>query len=143
VVAGPQDEYSAPELRHARPLLAKNQLILLDHVPAPHLAALYAGALFLVFPSLYEGFGLPPFEAMAHGCPVLAARTSSLPEVCGEAALYIDPYNVDDMAEKIDAMLSDEKLRQSLRAKGDEQLARFSPDRHRRQVAEAYASVLR
>jgi glycosyltransferase involved in cell wall biosynthesis len=142
VAAGPQDKYSDEELRHARPLLERKQLILLDHVPAAHLPALYAGALFLVFPSLYEGFGLPAVEAMAHGCPVLAANTSSLPEVCGEAALYLDPYNVDDMAEKIAVMLEDEKLRRDLRKKGDQRLLRFSANHHRHQLAEAYAAVL-
>ncbi len=142
VVAGPRGKQSPEELRYAPPLLARNRLVLLDHVPRPHLDALYAGALFLVFPSLYEGFGLPPVEAMAHGCPVLAARTASLPEVCGDAALYLDPYDVDDMAEKIDALLRDDKLRDLLRQKGEARLTRFSPERHRRQLAEAYATVL-
>ena len=71
------------------------------------LKALYQHALALVFPSLYEGFGRPPLEAMACGCPVLAAHAASLPEVCGDAALYFDPLSVGDMAAALQRMVGD------------------------------------
>jgi glycosyltransferase involved in cell wall biosynthesis len=71
------------------------------HVPIGELARLYQTAAALVYPSLYEGFGQPPLEAMASGCPVAVARTAALPEVCGDAADYFDPMSVDDMAEAI------------------------------------------
>lgn len=87
------------------------------------LKALYANALALVFPSLYEGFGLPPLEAMACGCPVAAARTASLPEVCGDAALYFDPRDVDDIAASLRRLCAEADLRARLRAAGARRVA--------------------
>jgi len=93
------------------------------------LKRLYAQATALVMPSLYEGFGLPPLEAMASGTSVVAARAASLPEVCGEAALYIDPYRVDDMAAAITTICGDVELRESLVAAGRERVKGFSWER--------------
>jgi glycosyltransferase involved in cell wall biosynthesis len=90
------------------------------------LKALYAHALGLVFPSLYEGFGLPPLEAMACGCPVAAARAASLPEVCGDAALYFDPHDVDDIAAALRRLCGDAELRARLRVAGTRRVARFT-----------------
>jgi glycosyltransferase involved in cell wall biosynthesis len=78
------------------------------------LAAHYASARALVYPSLYEGFGLPPLEAMSHGCPVAAAAAGSIPEVVGEAAVLFDPEDLDAMAGAIDTVVSDEDLRRTL-----------------------------
>ena len=88
------------------------------HLPDLVLKQLYAGADTLVLPSLYEGFGLPPVEAMAAGCPVLVSRAAALPEVCQDAALYCDPLDVSDMAAQLKRILSDKELRQSLRQRG-------------------------
>ncbi len=90
------------------------------------LKALYGSAQALVFPSLYEGFGLPPLEAMGQGCPVLAARAASLPEVCGEAALYFDPHDDADITRAMGRLLDDAALRQQLQAAGLRQAARYS-----------------
>ncbi|AXE91933.1 glycosyltransferase family 4 protein [Paraburkholderia sp. DD10] len=82
------------------------------------LKALYGNAGCLIFPSLYEGFGLPPLEAMYCGCPVIASTRTSIPEACGDAAMYCDATSVDDIAEKISLMMTDDALRQRYRAKG-------------------------
>lgn len=96
----------------------------------------------LVFPSLYEGFGLPPLEAMACGCPVLVSDAASLPEVCGDAALYFDPYNSEDIAEKILEMLSNKELREELRQKGLVQAHRFSWEKCAEKVISVIEEVL-
>jgi glycosyltransferase involved in cell wall biosynthesis len=87
------------------------------------LRALYAYAQALVFPSTYEGFGLPPLEAMAEGCPVVAADAGALPEVCGPAALYVDPHSADSIAEGMRRVLRDRALRARLVAAGRERAA--------------------
>ena len=78
--------------------LPASRVRMLGGVPDEELHALYRHAAWFIFPSLYEGFGLPPLEAMANGCPVLAARAASIPEVCGDAALYFDPHDADSLA---------------------------------------------
>lgn len=96
----------------------------------------------LVFPSLYEGFGLPPLEAMACGCPVIVSNAASLPEVCGDAALYCDPYNPEDIANKIQMLLSDAKLRESLRQKGLERAKQFTWEKCARETWAVIEKVL-
>jgi len=91
-----------------------------------NLPALYSGADAFVFPSLYEGFGLPPLEAMACGCPVIVSKTTSLPEVCGDAAYYIDPYSIGSITDAINKVLTDDTLRQLLREKGLKRAKLFS-----------------
>jgi len=90
---------------------------------------LYRRASLFVFPSFYEGFGFPPLEAMACGCPVIASQTPSLMEVCGDAAYYVDPYDVEGIAEGIFRVLSDEGLRESLICRGLERARFFSGER--------------
>ncbi|MFA6521065.1 MAG: glycosyltransferase family 1 protein [Candidatus Gracilibacteria bacterium] len=82
------------------------------------LAVFYHLAKIFVYPSLYEGFGLPPLEAMASGCPVICSNISSLPEVCGNAALMFNPNSVDELKSAIEKLLADEKLRAELKEKG-------------------------
>ncbi len=95
-------------------------------VDQARLGQYYAHADLLVFPSLYEGFGLPPLEAMACGCPAVVSRAASLPEVCGSAAEYFDPLNVDEMVRKITEVLRNKKLRTRMIALGKQQARRFS-----------------
>ncbi|MEK7091007.1 MAG: glycosyltransferase family 1 protein [Patescibacteria group bacterium] len=90
------------------------------------LVDLYHGALAFVFPSLIEGFGLPGLEAMAAGLPVIAARASCLPEVYGDAALFFDPHDPVDLADKIKALLIDSKLRQKMINLGKSQVKKYS-----------------
>ena len=105
-------------MRRAAELRVAERVRHLGHVPAETLPALYRGAQGMVFPSLYEGFGSPPLEAMACGCPVASSPAASLREVCGDAALTLDPTDPDAMASAIDRLLSDDSLRRRLRAAG-------------------------
>jgi glycosyltransferase involved in cell wall biosynthesis len=93
-------------------------LIVLGYITDEELKALYLNALGYIFPSYYEGFGLPILEAMHCGCPVLCARAASLPEVAGEAALFFDPMKASDIAQTIDNIFLDQKLRNDLIQKG-------------------------
>jgi glycosyltransferase involved in cell wall biosynthesis len=98
---------------------------LTGRVEAAHLPALYRGAQALIYPSLYEGFGLPPVEAMACGTPVITSNTTSLPEAVDNAALTFDPVNVDQLANTIERIICDAALRAELRQRGLAQAARF------------------
>jgi glycosyltransferase involved in cell wall biosynthesis len=97
-----------------------------DFIPDEDLAALYLGASLFVFPSCYEGFGLPPLEAMACGVPTITSNASSLPEVAGDAAIQIDPNDVQGLADAMRAVLTKPALAHSLREKGLKQAQRFS-----------------
>lgn len=125
---GGRKEYT-DELKRAVKEFDIKRVRFLKYVPTPELPALYAAATALVYPSLYEGFGLPPLEAMACGCPVIVSNTSSLPEVCGNAACYIDPKNEDEMAEVMVAVVSDGGLRLKLKNKGLSRAKLFSWDK--------------
>ncbi len=111
-------------------------------VPDSTLAILYRLAGVFVFPSLYEGFGLPPLEAMASGTPVITSNVSSLPEVVDDAALLIDPHEPDSIADAIRRVLTDERLREDLRQRGLERSRHFSWERSIRRVREIYDEVL-
>lgn len=102
------------------------QIDLLGEISKPKLQKLYASATALVFPSLYEGFGLPPLEAMASGCPVIASRSASIPEVCGEAALYFDPQSFQELAKQMERVASDKFLQEHLIQKGFQRSSLFS-----------------
>jgi glycosyltransferase involved in cell wall biosynthesis len=104
----------------------RDRVLFPSFVPDEDLPALYALASLLVFPSLYEGFGLPIAEAMACGTPVVTSNASSLPEVAGDAALYFDPRDTDAMADALRRALTDDALRVELRAKGFAQAKKFS-----------------
>lgn len=93
------------------------------------LISLYSNAVCFIYPSLYEGFGIPPLEAQACGCPVVCSNAASLPEVCGNNVVYFDPYSIEDMRDKIQMVLDNEKLRDELRVKGLENVKRFSWER--------------
>lgn len=104
----------------------QDQVIFADYIPYAELPLWYNAADIFIYPSLYEGFGLPPLEAMACGTPVITSSVSSLPEVVGEAAITVDPLNVDALAAAIAGLLADPVLYQRLKADGPRRAARFS-----------------
>ena len=104
----------------------RSRVRLLPRASDEQLAAAYRAAHLLVYPSLYEGFGFPPLEAMAAGCPALVSRTSALPEICGDAAFYFDPTRVEELISVIDQLMGSERLRTAKRAAGLEQVKRYS-----------------
>ena len=105
------------------------------------LAALYRLATVFVFPSLYEGFGLPPLEAMASGTPVVASNTSSLPEVLGDAAVLVDPYSAQSIASGIQQVLDDPVLRETLRTRGLERARGYSWETSVQRTLDVYRDV--
>ena len=111
-------------------------------VPDRTLAILYRLAGVFVFPSLYEGFGLPPLEAMASGTPVITSNVSSLPEVVGDAALLVDPHDAAAIADAMRRVLSDASLREDLKRRGLVRAGDFSWERSVRRVHEIYTEVL-
>ncbi|TAK93182.1 MAG: glycosyltransferase family 1 protein [Aquabacterium sp.] len=98
--------------------VASDRIKWLGYVSDSELRALYEGAMCFVFPSIYEGFGIPPLEAMQCGCPVLAANAASIPEVCGDAAMYFDPRDAAQLAQLLLSVADDHALRETLRQKG-------------------------
>jgi len=102
----------------------------------------YCGAKVLAHPSLYEGFGFTPLEAMACGCPVVVSNISSLPEVCGDAAYYVDPYNVENIAEGMAKVLIDENLRNTLVQNGFERIKLFNWEKAAKDALKVFEEVI-
>jgi glycosyltransferase involved in cell wall biosynthesis len=126
---------------HARQSGIADQIDFLNYVPDADLAALYSACEAFVFPSLYEGFGLPPLEAMACGAPVVCSNTSSLPEVVGDAALLVNPHAANEIADAIERVLTNPALRDELRAKGLAHAQKFSWERTARETLAIYKRV--
>jgi glycosyltransferase involved in cell wall biosynthesis len=137
-------------LRHKRPELItlmeelkayQNRVIFTGYVPDEDLSALYSGAKAFIFPSLQEGFGLPILEAMQCGTPVISSNATSLPEVAGEAAILINPYDKDELSQAMLNLLSDEKLRNELTQKGIERAKQFSWSKCAQETVEIYKKI--
>jgi len=138
VIAGHWDNRYLEAKRFVEEQGLQEQVVFAGPVAEADLPALYSGASLFVFPSLYEGFGLPVIEAMACGAPVVCSNTSSLPEAAGDAALLVDPLDANALAEAIIRALANDELRHALREKGLAQAAKFSWEQTARETHKAY-----
>ncbi len=121
---------------------ARDRIDIAGYVTAEKLNQLYSTAKVFAFVSLDEGFGLPILEAMAYGVPVLSSNRSALPEVCGDAALTVDPLSVDEIASSLNTLVTDEHLRDSLREKGHTRAAEFSWENCARETYRVYEELV-
>jgi glycosyltransferase involved in cell wall biosynthesis len=119
----------------------ERQVRRLEYVPRDQLFSLIRGARALLFPSIYEGFGLPVIEAMALGTPVVTSNVSSLPEVAGNAALLVDPYSIADIARAISAVEGDADLRAAMTERGRTQAKKFAPEAYDMRLAQLYEKL--
>lgn len=119
----------------------QNDVRFMGFVPIDMLRIFYDAAKVFVFPSLYEGFGLPPLEAMAHGTPVVTSNLSSLPEVVGNAAILVNPENVFEIMRALHRVLLDQAMRDRLKQRGYEQVQKFSWDASARKILHEYERV--
>jgi glycosyltransferase involved in cell wall biosynthesis len=119
----------------------ENDVILIGRVQDADVNYLYNAASMLVFPSFYEGFGLPPLEAMACGTPVIVSKIKVMPEIVGDAALLVDPHDVEDLTVAMNRLLTDESLRQDLIAKGYKRADKFSWEKAARETLDVYHQV--
>lgn len=131
------------DLVQIQTLTHKNtNIIRLGFIPNHDLIGIYRLATVFVMPSLYEGFGLPIIEAMSAGCPVITSHEGSLPEVGGDAVLYVNAYDIDSIAKGIQEIFHNEALRKKLRQKGLEQSTKFSWEKTARETCKVYESVM-
>jgi glycosyltransferase involved in cell wall biosynthesis len=120
----------------------EKSIVFTGYIPQSELIDLYQNAKLFVYPSLHEGFGLPVVEAMACGCPVVTSNLSSLPEIAGDAALFVDPYRVDDIASSILKILRNENLASNLVSKGLERAKQYTWARCAQNTINVYKAVL-
>jgi glycosyltransferase involved in cell wall biosynthesis len=149
VLVGKEDYFykrlkeAAAELNLWSEAVPESPVIFTGYVPDVELDVLYRQALFYIFPSLYEGFGLPALEAMAKSCPVASSDRASLPEILGDATLYFNPEDKADIFMKMDKLYSDENLREVLIKKGHQQVKKYNWWECSRQTFEVYKNVLK
>ena len=136
-----QDGHIRSAAQEGSHLVTRRKIILLDYAPFRLLVSLVRGAKAVLFPSLYEGFGLPVLEAMHLGTPVMTSNTASLPEVAGDAALLVDPYDTRAMAEAIQALDRQPELRAELAARGPKRAALFDNAAYERRLVDLYAKL--
>ena len=120
----------------------ENRVIWLGYVPDDLLPNLYSEATAFIFPSLYEGFGLPLVEAMACGCPTISSNMASLPEIGGKAAHFFDPTEISDMAEAIKKVCEDSEYQQTLAQRGTKQAKNFSWESSTKKHMDLFETVL-
>jgi glycosyltransferase involved in cell wall biosynthesis len=127
--------------KELHPLMTTGEVRLLGYVSRSDLATIYSGALSLVFPSIYEGFGLPPLEAMASGIPVIASNTSSIPEVIGDSSVLVNPYDIDGFFSAIELLINDSNTRNQLSIKALNRSKQFSWDLCAQATFDVYQQV--
>ncbi len=142
VIAGGKGWLDDPLYRCIDALKLRDQVVITGFVDDADLPALYSGARAFAFPSLYEGFGLPPLEAMACGVPVVSSNTSSLPEVVGDAALCVNPRSVDELEEALRLAIEDEPVRNTLIEKGYGRARQFTWVAAAHQLRKLYEELL-
>lgn len=142
VLVGPKGWMMDAFEREVQALGLEDAVRYLGYVPLEDLPGIFSLATAFVFPSLYEGFGLPPLEAMACGTPVLTSNRSSLREICGDAAYLVEPESEEAIAAGLCELLGDGNLRRSLRQRGLERVSQFSWQRAARETAAVYRRVL-
>jgi alpha-1,3-rhamnosyl/mannosyltransferase len=141
VIAGVWDDRYPEPRQRAAALGVEESIIWLGPIPEADLPALYTGATAFIFPSVYEGFGLPVLEAMACGTPVGCSNTSSLPEVAGDAALLFDPTTADSIAQALHRMLADDRLRRDLSERGLSRAGELSWERTAKETLKLYREL--
>jgi len=139
--AGRSKEYRRDTIKQIADSGISQDVIFVDRASETDLAHYYSSAALLAYPSLYEGFGLPPLEAMACGCPVVTSNISGLPEVVGNAGIIIDPYDIDSLAQAMKQVLTDNKKREEMVAKGLTQARKFSWERAAQETLKVYKKV--
>jgi glycosyltransferase involved in cell wall biosynthesis len=142
VVAGATGWMAGDVERRVAKLGLLDRIRLVGFVTDAELRLLYRDASMLVYPSLYEGFGIPPLEAMGQGCPVISSNVSSLPEVIGDAGLLVDPTSVQQVADAMRVVLEDQELAGSLRRLGHQRAEQFSWSRCARETEDVYRAML-
>lgn len=142
MIAGKKDRSHAEYEALARRLKVDDRVILTDWITDGQLKWAMQNTRAYVYPSLSEGFGLPPLEAMLNGAPVVASNATCIPEVCGDAAHYFDPLDLQDMANAIEQVLTDQTLRSELIKRGQKQVKRYSWRRMAEQTLDIYEHAL-
>ncbi len=142
VLAGKRAWLYDETLRAVPELGLSDSVVLTGYVPEHDLPALYSGALFFVYPSYFEGFGLPPLEAMKCGTPVIVGNLTSLPEVVADAGLLIDPFDSEALASAMETLVNDSDLRAKLRVKGLERAKHFDWQETARQTLAVYERAI-
>lgn len=143
VIAGGKGWGGIDLAKHIDNLGLKNRVRLLGFVSESTLSALYENCSFLVMPSLYEGFGLPIIDAMSYGKSVLTSNNSSMPEVAGEAGLFVDPFDSDSIRDGLEKMITDHEFRNSLAAKAKECAAKFNWDLSAKKLVDVFERAIK
>ena len=142
VLAGPIDDTYSEVPDTIKELQLEDKVIRTGFFPEEDFAKLFSASVGYVFPTFYEGFGIPPLEAMQCGVPVASSNTSSLPEACGEAAIYFDPYDIEDIAKALEQLAFDENLRRGLIEKGYQQCQKFRWEEMVGKMYQVYQEIL-
>jgi glycosyltransferase involved in cell wall biosynthesis len=131
VIVGTSRDQLLKKLEAVNSLKLENKIVNIDYIENDELPSVYKNAKCLIFPSIYEGFGLPPIEAMICGCPVIAAKAASIPEVCNDAALYFNPNNENELIDNIRVLLKNKELCNELLQKGYKNAEKYSKENFR------------